>query len=65
MKKNCFSNKNSFDALDNWLSTLKAKAPANSVMFLIGNKSDKAANRVVDIEIARVNKKKFRSLLYY
>lgn len=44
------TNKQSFDNIRAWLSEIKEYAPENSVVMLLGNKSDKTNERVVKKE---------------
>lgn len=51
------SNMNSFKKLERWLQELQDHADSNTVIMLIGNKSDLKHLRAVATEDAKVNKK--------
>jgi len=57
------TNKESFDNIDKWIEDIKNSAPANCVIFLVGNKSDLADKRAVSFQEGK-NKSEEYGLLF-
>ncbi len=49
----CIDNKSSFDKVNSWIIDLKNNAPEDSVIMIVGNKSDLNYNRKVESEEAK------------